>query len=62
MENKKSIKIRSSPLDFMNEITYGNLALHTTIDGGLGSGKTGLALEILRQHHGNEGGFCYSTG
>ncbi|MEB8488156.1 MULTISPECIES: ATP-binding protein [Acidithiobacillus] len=59
MENKESIKIGSSPLDFMNEITYGNLALHTTIDGGLGSGKTGLALEILRQHHGNGGGFCY---
>jgi hypothetical protein len=59
MENKKSIKIGSSPLDFMNGITYGNLARHTTIDGGLGSGKTELAMDILRQHHDNGGGFCY---
>lgn len=59
MENNKSIKIGSSPLDFLNDIAYGNLARHTTIDGGDGSGKTGLALEILRQHHDNGGGFCY---
>jgi hypothetical protein len=56
---EKSIKIGSSPLDFLNCITYGNLALHTTIDGGLGSGKTELALEILRQHYDHGGGFCY---
>ncbi len=59
MEKKNSIKIGSSPLGFMNDITYGDLVLHTTIDGGPRSGKTWLALDILRQHHGNGGGFCY---
>ena len=55
----KSVKIGSSPLDFLNGITYGNLARHTTIDGGPRSGKTELAMKILRQHYDHGGGFCY---
>ncbi len=59
MASNKSIKIGTSLLDFLDGIAYENLARHTTIDGGLGSGKTELVLRILRQHHDNGGGFCY---
>lgn len=59
MKNEKSIKIGTSLVDFMNSISYGDLVGHVIIEGGPGSGKTNLAMDILRQHHNNGGRFCY---